>query len=350
MIETIKVENFRCFERLSLSGLSRINIIVGKNGSGKTALLESLLLSAAGNSEIAFKMRSWRGLGEGFRFTSDRKSYESIWKDLFFALDQSRTISISLRGSLSNTRSVQAFYRSDASLTLPLQGEILEDVASIVPITFEWTDAHGEKTSSQPRLGKEGFSLGGVSAGIPMAFFSSVLRADPTENADRFSQLSKNNKEGLIIEALQQEFPFIKNLSVEINGGVAMVYGQLATLPEKIPIANISAGVNKLLGILLAIANFPKGVILIDEIDNGFYYDRLSTIWSSLLVFCKRYDTQIFATTHSLECIRAALPSLSKHASDFSLWRTEKENSQVVVRQFSGKDLKGSIEQESEIR
>jgi len=43
MIEAVELRNFRSFEKADLSDCTRINIVVGDNGSGKTALLEGLL-------------------------------------------------------------------------------------------------------------------------------------------------------------------------------------------------------------------------------------------------------------------------------------------------------------------
>ncbi|MFZ0862026.1 MAG: AAA family ATPase, partial [Candidatus Sulfotelmatobacter sp.] len=39
MIESLTIENFRCFEKTTISDLRRVNVVVGNNGAGKTALL-----------------------------------------------------------------------------------------------------------------------------------------------------------------------------------------------------------------------------------------------------------------------------------------------------------------------
>lgn len=48
MIEKLRIENFRCFKSVFLEGLRRVNIIVGRNASGKTVLLESIKLGLDG--------------------------------------------------------------------------------------------------------------------------------------------------------------------------------------------------------------------------------------------------------------------------------------------------------------
>ena len=41
-IESIKLERFRAFRGLSVDGLGRVNLITGKNNTGKSSLLEGL--------------------------------------------------------------------------------------------------------------------------------------------------------------------------------------------------------------------------------------------------------------------------------------------------------------------
>jgi AAA15 family ATPase/GTPase len=60
MIETVEIHNFRGFRDLEISHLKRINIVVGDNSAGKTALLEALFLASAANPEVTSRLRQWR--------------------------------------------------------------------------------------------------------------------------------------------------------------------------------------------------------------------------------------------------------------------------------------------------
>ena len=44
MINTLKLENYRGFEKYELHGLSRVNLLVGPNNCGKTSVLEAVQL------------------------------------------------------------------------------------------------------------------------------------------------------------------------------------------------------------------------------------------------------------------------------------------------------------------
>ena len=98
MIDRLTVRNFRCYESLDLQKLSRINIVVGENASGKTAFLESLFFAAAGSPEMALRFRALRGLGM-MQAGRTRASYEALWRELFFDQNQNSTILARIQGS-----------------------------------------------------------------------------------------------------------------------------------------------------------------------------------------------------------------------------------------------------------
>ena len=149
---------------------------------------------------------------------------------------------------------------------------------------------------------------------------------------------------------MKAEFPFIEGLSTEISAGLPMVYAAVASMDTKVPIALVSDGVSKFLSMLLGVEAFSGGLVLVDEIENGFYYDRLPKVWAALLLACKHSGTQVFASTHSAECLRGLLPTLRDHADEFSLIRAEKVDGRCTARMFTGRELRSAIEQDMEIR
>ena len=47
MFRQVQLKNFRSFEHLQANQLTKINLITGRNGTGKTAILEGLFLNAS---------------------------------------------------------------------------------------------------------------------------------------------------------------------------------------------------------------------------------------------------------------------------------------------------------------
>lgn len=349
MIESIKVENFRCYEKLDLDDLRRINIIVGRNASGKTALLESIFVASGNSPEIALRIDAIRGLGQKIQIKLERSGYESLWRGLFHGFDQNKDINIKLTGSPPNTRSVTINYSRGESLALPIS-EIGMESPLIIPIVFEWR-SHGNQVAfrSEVKATEEGLILPGSGEALPVFFFSNI-QTNPGENAERYSELSKKGKEQTIIEVLKKEFPYINDISIQTRAGTHMLYASVENIPEKIPIGLVSSGINKLVSLMLGIVDKPQSIVLIDEIENGFYHERLPMIWSALLTLCKGNNTQLFASTHSQECLKALIPSIKGNENEFLLIRTYQENGRCKAEKFSGQKLESAILQNVDVR
>ncbi len=348
MIQSAAINNFRGFKQVDLSGLRPINIIVGRNASGKTAFLEAMFLTLGASPEIAFRLRRWRGLGERIQLAWDQSSYHALWQDLFHDLNEDDPISITLKGSPACTRTLKVYYGGTDELQLPL-GQPPVISATIPPVTFEWTLHSGETVHVKPQLTHEGLKIAPVVPPAPANLFASFLIPQAEEAAKRFSDLSKINLHVEFVELLQKEFPLVEGLSIEVDAG-AQIYAQMSGMKKKLPIGIVSGGINKLMSIMLAIANSPDGITLIDEIENGFYFDRLLPIWSLLLRYSQTYNNQIFATTHSAECLKALLPIIQTNEDYFSLIRLERKDGNSFPRIFEGKDFRRAIESDIALR
>ena len=129
-----------------------------------------------------------------------------------------------------------------------------------------------------------------------------------------------------------------------------MVYAEVDGTSRKFPVALISDGVNKLLSILLAIANFPNGTVLIDQIEDGFYFKKMPSIWKVIRSFAKDNNTQIFATTHSQECLTALLPTLEANQEDFALLHASRAGDSARFTVANGRRFLSALSQEFELR
>jgi hypothetical protein len=352
MIERLTIQNFRCFSELEVAGLKRMNVIVGGNSSGKSAFLESLFMCAgAAAPNVAFLLRSFRQMGTQIQVQADAATYESLWQDLFHWMDRNKTISIVGVGNSGDSRVLRVFYVPTTTQTLPF-GQQPVGSGLMPQIVFEWQRANNPPVQLKPKLTPTGLQIEGASVDhFPIAMFGLHVADPPEDNAKRFSELSKAGRVQPVIDAIKSEYPFVEGLSIEYNNGIGMVFASLVGRREKLPVALISDGVNKLLSMLLAIASFPQGMILIDEFESGFYYKRLPSIWESVYAFARFNEVQIFATTHSQECLRALVPVLQKNAQDFCLLRAERPtpDDSIVVR-FEGDDLLSALSKDGEIR
>ena len=350
MIQQLTISNFKCFKHIQLDGLGRFNVIVGRNGGGKTAFLEALFLLSGVGPQLIPKIRRMRGLGETLTISSERDSFESLWRDLFFDFDDTSTIEVRAAGTDDSSRSLAVAYGSPPDATLPFGKRSGEDPVRRAAIDFRYTTADGEVAVCQAALSSQGLTFEAVAKTIPGILLSPVSREGPEHNGQRFSSLSKKGDQQAIVSVIRRHFPFIEDLSVEYHGGTAMVHAKLRAVHEKVPLPLVSDGINKMLSILLAAHHFSRGVVLIDEMENGLYFDLMGRASAAILDAARDSNAQLFVTSHSLEYLRALLPVVQAHPEDFRLLRTTKDNGASAIDCFDGRHFAAALEEGLEIR
>src|SRR5579871_6740980 len=96
MIRSIEIERYRGFERYKFGNLSRVNLLVGKNNCGKTAVLEAVhLLASSGNPRVLDNIATRRG--ETIFSSEDRRTYSDI-SHFFYGHALEPNVSFVLRG------------------------------------------------------------------------------------------------------------------------------------------------------------------------------------------------------------------------------------------------------------
>jgi energy-coupling factor transporter ATP-binding protein EcfA2 len=347
MIRSIAIQNFRCYHSLRVDNCARVNVIVGDNGSGKTALLEAMFMALAGNTEIAVRLRVQRGLDGNF-LGGSRVIERAIFDDYFYKGDVSQPISVILEGDGEDHRSLVIF-RGSAQAFLPL-GDSRSEIESTSPFIFRWKNARGAEREAVPRIRAGKLDLPDTGEDLSDFFLiPATANISAVENASRFSDLSKSGKHKKLIELFTNEYKWLDAISVEVSGGSPALYASVRGADQKIPLANVSGGINRIFGIMLIIASRPKSVVLIDEIEAGIYYLHQKQLWKGLLDFAREFSTQLFVTTHSKECLEALIDA-SNSVEDVALWRIGIKDGDPVIRQFWGSTFKAGIESGGEVR
>jgi hypothetical protein len=350
MITSFKAKGFRPFKQLSLTDLRTLNIIVGRSASGKTALLEGIRLALGATPQVAFSLNSNRGFILFIQPNTSREQFESAWSSLFFAFDIKSTIALSVTNSEGEVGSLEI--RFDPSrLTVPItpapSGAPMIPT-TVAPIAFHRRLFSGEEDTLYGTLDQQG----GLQLGQGPELGRSELYTgiQPNLIAGWFSQMSIAGDDKEIIAEVTRHFSDIVDLSVQAPVPFPTMYATMKTQKRKVPLSLVSSGIYKFVALLVLIRVFSDGVVLIDEIENGIYYETFPALWEILHRFAKQNRTQLFLSTHSLECIKGALPSMEKFAQDFTLLQVGREDGSSTGFVSAGRDAAAAIESGIELR
>lgn len=351
MIRTMDIRHFKCFKHLNIEDCGLVNIIVGENGVGKTSVLEAIFAALNAGTDLAMRYRQQRGL-EGNFAGSPKAIEDAIFADLFYQKDMSKGVAIDLSGDGPEARSLFISRTHGGSLLFPL---LAIDQSVQVPggqLLFQWKDALGHTRQANFQVGPNGsVGFGSTGEDLPDFFyFASNQPVGSLETAAQFSELSRARRAKQFVEAFTKEYPWIEDLNIEVVGGAPVLHAAVKGVSEKIPVANVSGAISRIISVLLAISAHPKGVVLVDELENGLYYKHYTSVWRTVLSFCRANGTQLFTTTHSLEWLAALAEADDSDLSDVRLWRIERGPEEPVIRTFSGRQLRAGVEIGGELR
>ena len=168
---------------------------------------------------------------------------------------------------------------------------------------------------------------------------------------EKYAQVVADKQEEQIVRILRAIEPRIKDMQLVGNNLLVDV-----GLERRLPINVMGDGVRKLVSIILSIYRCRNGILLIDEIDNGFHYSVMSQMWKAVFMSAALNNTQVFITTHNIESMKEMISMLkhdenSSYRNMLSAYKLIKDNTDKVSGvKYQYEQMGYSIEQEMEIR
>lgn len=344
VIRSLEIDNFRCFKSARLDDIRRFNIVTGTNGSGKTALLESMFIAGGASAELYIRTNAWRGRDT---IGVSQALLAPLFEDFFYQFDTQAGLRIRFRDSRGNEREVIVTVGKSDVISLPFDKASESSVSR--DLKFIWKTPKGT-IESKVEIGPDGLKIAQPEDIYPAIFLNQITAGTAKDTADRWSTISQKNLEVPIERAVARIFPQVGSLTVLTSTGIGGIHATVRGLGTKIPIGLVSSGVSKFISILVSIAWAKNGIVLIDEIENGLYHKILPAMWKEIADFAREHKTQIFATTHSKEFLEAIAPSVQENSEDYSLLRMEKQNGESRIFKFPGQEFAGAIQRGFEIR
>ena len=111
-------------------------------------------------------------------------------------------------------------------------------------------------------------------------------------------------------------------------------------------------GINRILTIILALVNADNSFLLIDEFENGLHYTIQEQLWNIIFRLSKKLNVQVFATTHSEDCIEGFTKVLNypDNGMGGKLIRLENNKGKIKQVEYNSRELQIAYEQNIETR
>ncbi|EMN7728878.1 AAA family ATPase [Bacillus cereus] len=357
MIQSIRIKNFKGLEDFSLENTSKINLLGGKNNAGKTTILEAIFMFYDKlNPNMLLRQYNWRGVHEL------SLKPEALFAPIFHNFNLQNPIEIETMDEKKFLQTMVIKFKNDGNRKIiPMKsqdGQIRTDEQIIAAnyLNIKYKSSLKKTEEVNLMVDNEGLGMEVVYAsnnGIRATYLASKIHSHPHEDAIRFGELDLKGETEIIVDFLKLIEPRLKGISsITMGNSNSMLHADIG-IGIKVPISYMGDGISRLLTILLAIVSNKDGLIFIDEIENGIHYSVLNKVWEIISKAAIDYNCQLYATTHSYECLSAAINGIRpEYQQDFRYFRIErsKKNNKVLSKTFDYEILKSAIEKGWEVR
>jgi len=337
MYTQIQITNFRGFRDITVGPLQRVNLLVAKNNVGKTAFLEALTLLVNGKGII----QSFPAL---FRSSNHPEQDSEFWPWLFF--DRRLGSIIKIEADKDDHKNKETVL---LQATLAKENKNPSGFAHVHNFQVEniqynlWLRTEPEMNNQNTPKEKNDLN-GGVKT------FSTSPLNSIDEARKYYKVMLKKDGEEKVQALLRVVEPRLIKIRPALIGNQPSIYADIG-LSVQIPITLLGQGFCRLLSIYSSLFLSEAKVFLIDEMENGIHYSALEQVWQGIAEVAEQESVQVFATTHSWECIEAAEKVFSERQPyDFALHRLQIVKDKVEVKTYDKDTLATSIESKLEIR
>jgi AAA15 family ATPase/GTPase len=355
MISELSLKNFRCFRDFTVGGLKPVTLIAGANNIGKSTLLESIFLFMARNSSnVFFKLNNLRGI-------QSTPSPFTLWESLFFDMNMKDSISISVLDdgneqsiTLDKDDSFSLSSMADISSLSTLEVGPDKLLSNSYPLRLDYKGRNTRCVSHFLLTESAKLVLLGLNPMTASSTWTQYIGSryfNHTQIANWLSELEIAKEQSKCIEIAKGLEPRIRDISVVNINGAGGVYVDIG-LTKKLSLNVLGGGVNKYMYIALYMLANPGSILLVDEIENGFHYSLFPKLWEIIGKLATETKCQVFATTHSYECLSGAigLADNDLEGNLFRFVRLDRQDDDIVPRVFDNDSFEYAIRNDWEVR
>jgi predicted ATPase len=371
MFDSLHIQGFRAFEDLQLKGLGRVNLLVGKNNVGKTTALEAIKIRCAGTAAIWELRKLLDARQEVERDQPAEGELQPTWnlRRIFHCESNNptkpsqRSLSIgpfnvpesTLTLALSWTRAVRD---NTGEITGQVVKEVLipgneQDLSEAIVLSFGGGSPRIYTPERILRFRSLRPGIADSDIGIINCQYLPARGFTENETGELWDSIVLTDLESDVLSALQIIAPDIERISLiesKMRRGERLVLVRRTGRETPEPLKSMGDGMNRIFEMALGLANSKSGIFLVDEIENGVHYSVQEELWSFIFQVSSRLQSQVFATTHSWDCIEAFQKAASSHPAEGALVRLYQQEQKISSYTFDEDRLEILTRESIEVR
>lgn len=371
-IRSVALERFRALRALKIEGLGRVNLITGRNNTGKSSVLEALrILAEDADPMVIYNILRDReedlfGVDEDPR-GNDMDSL-SLLSTLFHGFPEladtldpiviaanggPRAMEVSMRVGWFSEEHDSDGNRRLVSQQSDLFGEpegrpaLLVETGGVRRILTlrHFLRSPYRSRPSRPDLFEE--------QRMPCVFVSPYGGKGTAALGALWDRIALSDRERDVVDALKVIDPQIS--AVSMVGGEGPKRSRTAivradNIARPVPLRSYGDGLNRLFGIILSLVNSQGGLLLVDEFENGMHHTVQLDAWRTVFRLAEKLDIQVFATSHSWDAIEAFQLAAAETPEEGVLIRLARKGEDLVPTVFAEDELAVATRERIEVR
>jgi AAA15 family ATPase/GTPase len=381
MLESFQINNFRLFQHLEVRKLNRVNLIVGQNNAGKSTFLEAVKLYASNASPtvlldlVESRQETWFSEAQRHSQNFISNSVRHLFCGHKLPIIGEEGISLGEVASNTKLHISAAPYqnKSDDEGTLRQirisDVELAENLSNVEIFLIAEEGKRTRRLFSLDNKDLSDFLLRrNRMISVPemqeseLKYTWQIVSTENMPNrklAALWDLTSLTDLEQEVISALRliddrvTGVAFVENSARDFrprenDQRIALV--KIKGIDEPFPLKSMGDGMTRLFHIIVALVNARNGLLLIDEFENGLHWSVQPKVWDIVFQLSDRLNVQVFATTHSRDCIKGFDQAWNNYPTLGAFFRLDKKNGLIKAREYTPETLTDSMDMDVEVR
>lgn len=356
-LTSLHVEQFRGLRDFRLNDLGSVNLLVGKNNSGKTSVLEALAVLSHPLSAF-----TWIDTARERELKSSRTPVLETLNWLF-PHDGPRTNGFEGEATITGVKRAggvafqakarygeyrQTELTATAMSATAAESELASEApeyAAILEVVAGSIYPDGRRLSS----GKESFKFSGSAYSgaanesarfLPCQLVTPVSHRTNLSLLNSLSRIIREERKPEIIKLLKLLAPNVEDIEILSPEGRGVAVEVKHQQVGFVPLAMEGDGMRRTLAMAAATTLAQNGLLLIDEVETALHPEALSEVFLFLVNMCRTANVQLFVTTHSLEAVDAMLASVGGSLCELVAYHLPPRDSGREVVRLGGNSIR----------